>query len=213
VLREAFLLQSGLDHLRPHERVTESEPRLQAQIRNLRAVRIESRIILNRSVRSEAAAPERPNFETRAGVAYRKLLNSLDSHNLTKTAVVQLRQRKGAGRDEKWPKMGPQACPRGSEEWPQKPAFCAIPAGDKRRKENVPTGETGGGTASGIETLSCCFSNSYNYINMSGYCLENPGPAVAVPGRCNGRRAGARPARRSSTRTSSRAATPTCGAP
>jgi hypothetical protein len=42
--------------------VTESEPRLQAQIRNLRAVRIESRIILNRSVRSEAAAPERPNF-------------------------------------------------------------------------------------------------------------------------------------------------------
>ena len=32
VLREAFLLQSWLDHLRPRERVTESEPRLQAQI-------------------------------------------------------------------------------------------------------------------------------------------------------------------------------------
>jgi Transmembrane secretion effector len=62
VLREAFLLQSWLDHLRPRERVTESEPRLQAQIRNLRAVRIESRIVLNRSVRSEAAAPERPNL-------------------------------------------------------------------------------------------------------------------------------------------------------
>jgi hypothetical protein len=135
VLREAFLLQSWLDHLRPRERVTESEPR-----RNLRSVRIESRIILNRSVRSEAAAPERPNFETRTGSAYRKVLNSLDSDNLTKTAVVQLRQRKASRRDEKWPKMGPQACPRGSEEWPQKPAFCAIPAGDKRRKKNVPTG-------------------------------------------------------------------------
>jgi Transmembrane secretion effector len=101
VLREAFLLQSWLDHLRPRERVTESEPRLQAQIRNLRAVRIESRIILNRSVRSEAAAPERPNFETRTGSAYRKVLNSLDSDNLTKTAVVQLRQRKASRRDEK----------------------------------------------------------------------------------------------------------------
>jgi hypothetical protein len=151
VLREAFLLQSWLDHLRPRERVTESEPRLQAQIRNLRAVRIESRIILNRSVRSEAAAPERPNFETRTGSAYRTLLNSLDSDNLTKTAVVQLRQRKASRRDEKWPKMGPQACPRGSEEWPQKPAFCAIPAGDKRRKKNVPTGETGGGRGTVVE--------------------------------------------------------------
>jgi hypothetical protein len=111
---------------------------------DLHALRIESRITLNRSVRREAAAPERPNFETRAGIACLKLLTSLDLDNLTKTAVVQLRQRKGAGGDEKWPKMGLQAGPRGSEEWPQRRAFCAIPAGDKRRKKNVPTGETGG---------------------------------------------------------------------
>jgi hypothetical protein len=113
------------------------------------ARRIESRIILNRSVRSEAAAPERPNFETRTGSAYRKVLNSPDSDNLTKTAVVQLRQRKASCRDEKWPKMGPQACPRGSEESPQKPALCAIPAGDKRRKKNVPNGKIGGGKRTG----------------------------------------------------------------
>jgi hypothetical protein len=35
VLRETFLLHSWLDHLRQHERVTEAERRLQAQIRDL----------------------------------------------------------------------------------------------------------------------------------------------------------------------------------
>ena len=102
-------------------------------------------MILNRSVRPEAAAPERRNLETRAGAAYRKVLISLDSDNLTKTAVVQLRQRKASRRDEKWPKMGLQAGPRGSEEWPQRPAFCAVPAGAESMEKNVPNGETGGG--------------------------------------------------------------------
>jgi hypothetical protein len=62
----------------------------------------------------------------------------------TKMGVVRLRQRRAFRRDEKWPKMGLQTDPHGSEEWPQRPAFCAIPAGDKRRKKNVPNRETGG---------------------------------------------------------------------
>ena len=47
---------------------------------------------------AEAAAPERPNFETRTGSAYRKALNSLDSDNLTKIGHrrFQLRQRKAS---------------------------------------------------------------------------------------------------------------------
>jgi hypothetical protein len=68
--------------------------------------------------------------------------------------VVQSRQRKGAGRDEKWPTMGLQAGPHGSEEWPQRPAFCAIPAGDKRRKKNVPNGKTGGGRGTVVKPSS-----------------------------------------------------------
>jgi hypothetical protein len=61
--------------------------------------------------------------------------------------VVRLRQRKGPERDEKRPKTGLAAGARGSENGPQRPAFCAIPAGDKRRKKNVPNGQTGGAKA------------------------------------------------------------------
>jgi hypothetical protein len=36
--------------------------------------------------------------------------------------------------------MGLSAGARGSDEWPEMPAFCAIPVIAERREKNVPTG-------------------------------------------------------------------------
>jgi hypothetical protein len=41
--------------------------------------------------------------------------------------------------------MGLAAAARGSDKWPQMPAFCAVPPAHEGRKKNVPTDETGGG--------------------------------------------------------------------
>jgi hypothetical protein len=65
----------------------------------------------NRRVRSRFTPPERRKSETHAGSAPRNALNFLHSHNLTKMAVVQLRQRKWPERGEKWPEMGLSAGP------------------------------------------------------------------------------------------------------
>jgi hypothetical protein len=67
------------------------------------------------------------------------------SHNLTKMTVVQLRGRKWAERGRKPAQSGPQAGHRGSDKWPQMPAFCGVPAVRGALKKNVPTGATGGG--------------------------------------------------------------------
>jgi hypothetical protein len=40
---------------------------------------------------------------------------------------------------------------RGSDKWPEKPAFCVVPAGPGRAIENVPNGKTGGGKLPGRE--------------------------------------------------------------
>jgi hypothetical protein len=68
-----------------------------------------------------------------------------DFKNRTKMAVVRLLQRKWAERDEKRPELGLEAAARGSDKWPEKPAFCAVAADADRRKKNVPTGRFGGG--------------------------------------------------------------------
>ena len=68
----------------------------------------------NRRVRSRFTSPERSKFETRAGSAPRNVLNLLTSHNLTKMAVVQLRQRKWPERGPKRPETGLRAAPGGS---------------------------------------------------------------------------------------------------
>jgi hypothetical protein len=72
-------------------------------------------------------------------------------NNRTKMGVVRLCQRKGGERARKRSEIGLPAGPRGSDEWPQMPAFCGVPAADDHREKNVPTGETGGGRA--IRTL------------------------------------------------------------
>ena len=75
-------------------------------------------------------------------------------------AVVRLRRRKWAERDEKRPEVGLSGGPGGSDNSAGMSAFCGVPTADQERKENVPNGETGGGrgirtrgtTASG----TCC---------------------------------------------------------
>ena len=76
--------------------------------------------------------------------------------------------------------MGLLARLRGSEEWPQRTAFCAIPAGYKRRKKNVPTEETGGGRGTVLQPSPPRFQRLMNHTNCGGCCLENPGPVAAV---------------------------------
>jgi hypothetical protein len=46
---------------------------------------------------------------------------------------------------ENGPKIGLPAGPRGSDEWPQMPAVCEVPARPKSAKKNVSDRETGGG--------------------------------------------------------------------
>jgi hypothetical protein len=65
--------------------------------------------------------------------------------------VIRLCQRKWPDRDGKRPEIGLSASPRGSDERPQRPAFCGVPAGTGGRKKNVAFGDIGGGTA--IRTL------------------------------------------------------------
>jgi hypothetical protein len=67
----------------------------------------------------------------------------------TKTGVVRLRQRKGPARNEKRPEVGLEAAARGSDNLPGTAAFCAIRAGRRVPKKNVPDGETGGGKPTG----------------------------------------------------------------
>ena len=53
------------------------------------------------------------------------------------------------GRHQTRPETGLSGRVRGSETQPRMPAFCAIPAGGKRREKNVSTEETGGGKLTG----------------------------------------------------------------
>ena len=71
--------------------------------------------------------------------------------------------------------MGSGGRPRGSEEWPQIPAFCGIPADAERTKKNVPTRRLGGGRGTVVEPSPPCFQRLTNHTDCSGCCLENPG--------------------------------------
>jgi hypothetical protein len=72
-------------------------------------------------------------------------------NNRTKMGVVRLCQRTGARETKNGPKMALSAAARGSDKWPQRSAFCGIPAGAKSRKKNVPDGETGGPTGTRVK--------------------------------------------------------------
>jgi hypothetical protein len=56
--------------------------------------------------------------------------------------------------------MGLEAAARGSDKWPENPAFCAITPGAWDTKKNVPTGETGGATGTRVKHSQCDISMS-----------------------------------------------------
>jgi hypothetical protein len=106
---------------------------------------------LNRTVRSLFTPPERSFLEPSPLRASFNPLNYRDSNIRTKTTVVRLRRRKWGERDGKWPEVGLAAAARGSDKWPGTPQFCRVPAADRERKKNVPTGETGGGRGTRVK--------------------------------------------------------------
>jgi hypothetical protein len=141
----------------------------------------------NRRVRSGSTPPKRKKFETRAGSAPRNVLNCLTSHNLTKMAVVQLRQRNWPERGAKRPETGARATASGSEISPRMPKFCAVPAIGRASKRMSRLGVLADRQEPGSNILFLVFQRVRMYLGGVG----------------------ARPAKRSSIRTSSRAATPT----
>jgi hypothetical protein len=96
-------------------------------------------------------SPERRFFKPDPLRGSSNPLNSRASNIRTKTAVVRLRQRKWAERDEKRPEVGLSRGPGGSDNSPGMAAFCGVPTADQERKKNVPNGRLGGGR--GIRTL------------------------------------------------------------
>jgi hypothetical protein len=104
----------------------------------------------NRRVRSRFTPPERRKFEPRAGSALPNMLNFLTPHNLTKMAVVQLRRRKLAKRGQKRPEVTPQAGRRGSDNFSEVAAVRGLQGAIQTLKQNVPTGETGGGRGGAV---------------------------------------------------------------
>jgi hypothetical protein len=110
---------------------------------------------LNRTVRSLFTSPERGSFKPTPLLAPPNILILQDFDNRTKTGVVRLRQRKGAKRGRKRPKIGFGAGTHGSDKWPRRPAFCAIPAGGECGEKNVSTETTGGGRGTVVEPSLC----------------------------------------------------------
>jgi hypothetical protein len=101
--------------------------------------------VLNGVVRSLLTSPERGSFKPARRRTSSNTLISQAFNNRTKMGVVRLCQRKGGERARKRSEIGLPAGPRGSDEWPQMPAVCGVPARPKSAKKNVSTGETGGG--------------------------------------------------------------------
>jgi hypothetical protein len=89
-------------------------------------------------------SPERGSFEPALRRASCNILKLRGSHIRTKMGVVRLCQREGRERARKRPEIGLPAAPRGSDDCPQRPAFCAVAAARSTPKKNAPTGETGG---------------------------------------------------------------------
>jgi hypothetical protein len=112
----------------------------------------------NRRVRSWFSSPERRKFETCAGSAPRNLLKFCTSHNLTKMAVVQLRQRKRPPRASKRPETGSPAGASGSEASAQSPAFPGVSGVVRALKKNVSTRRLGGPRGTVVEHSLCYIS-------------------------------------------------------
>jgi hypothetical protein len=135
----------------------------------------------NRIVRPRHTSPKRWLFKPTPRIVPYKPLISLAFNIRTKTGMVRLRWRKWAKRDRKPPEMGSRAGARGSEEWPQMPAFRAVPAVAEGRKKNVPTGETGGGRGTWVKHSLLLFQRLMNHTNGGGCCLENRSVAWRCP--------------------------------
>jgi hypothetical protein len=136
--------------------------------------------VLNGVVRSLLTSPERGSFKPARPRTSSNTLISQAFNNRTKMGVVRLCQRKGGERARKRSEIGLPAGPRGSDEWPQMPAFCGVPAADDHREKNVPTGETGGGRGTVVEPSLLLFQWVMNHTNYGGCCLENRRPTLAV---------------------------------
>jgi hypothetical protein len=80
----------------------------------------------NRTVRSVYTPPERRFFKPDPLRASSNPLNYRAFNIRTKMAVVRLLRRKWAERDEKRPELGLEAAARGSDKWPENPAFCGF---------------------------------------------------------------------------------------
>ena len=85
--------------------------------------------------------------------------------------------------------MGFRAGARGSDKWPERPAFCGLSATAERRDKNVPTGETGGaeGTSNPWYAYSAIFAAAWNTTLAPTRCdrepdaLKNLGRSVRLP--------------------------------
>ena len=106
----------------------------QRQLHPRGAILVPTASVLNGVVRSLLTSPERGSFKP---ARPRTSSNTLISHafnNRTKMGVVRLCQRKGGERARERSEIGLPAGPRGSDEWPQMPAFCGVPARPKSAK-------------------------------------------------------------------------------
>jgi hypothetical protein len=98
----------------------------------------------NQIVRSLFTSPERSFFKPDPLRAPSNPLNYRAFYIRTKTGVVRLCQRKVEGRDGKRPKMGLSTAARGSDKWPEKPAFCGfrpVPSAGKRMSQTAKLAE------------------------------------------------------------------------
>jgi hypothetical protein len=102
---------------------------------------------LNGVVRSLLTSPERCSFKPTRPRTSSNTLISQGFNNRTKMAVVRLRRRKWAERDRKRPEVGLAVAAGGSDNWPEKAAFCGFPTANQEPKKNVPTGRLGGASS------------------------------------------------------------------
>ena len=97
------------------------------------------------NVRPRFTPPERGSFKPAPLLASSNVLIFRGSHNRTKMAVVRLRRRKWAERDEKRSEVALSRGPGGSDNLPGRAAFCGLQGPIHTLKKNVATGQTGGG--------------------------------------------------------------------
>ena len=110
---------------------------------------------LNRTVRSLFTPPERRFFKPEPLRAPSNPLNYRAFNIRTKMAVVRLRRRKWAERDEKRPKMGLRAGPHGSDNLPGRPHSAGFRPLIRSGKRMSRLGRLGGGRGTVVEPSPC----------------------------------------------------------